>query len=103
MGLHANNSTASAGLTVAAYLQDCGIRALVIEREQRVGDVWRKRYKVRRLPTPGTSKVADNNRLFDSIHQNTVIRDRSLVSLAAGRFSKPRTSLRIIWNHMHLC
>ncbi|RHW26265.1 NAD(P)/FAD-dependent oxidoreductase [Nocardioides immobilis] len=32
------------GLTAAAYLELMGVRALVIERNDRVGDVWRKRY-----------------------------------------------------------
>lgn len=35
-----------AGLAVAACLQDAGVRTLVIESDQRIGDSWRRRHKV---------------------------------------------------------
>jgi hypothetical protein len=36
-----------AGLSIAARLQQLGVPALIIEKNDRVGDSWRKRYKVR--------------------------------------------------------
>ncbi|CAM1507628.1 Fc.00g072690.m01.CDS01 [Cosmosporella sp. VM-42] len=42
----ANNSIiGQAGLTIAARLQQLGVPTLIIERNERVGDSWRKRYK----------------------------------------------------------
>lgn len=65
-GDHANSFIATAGLTVAAYLQDFGLKALVIERDQRVGDVWRARYKVYRWPIGYT-----RNKLLTLIESST--------------------------------
>ncbi|GAA0319532.1 flavin-containing monooxygenase [Kineococcus aurantiacus] len=40
------------GLMLAARLRSLGIRSLIVERNQRVGDNWRKRYSTLALHTP---------------------------------------------------
>jgi len=35
------------GLSVAAHLQQLGVTSLIIDKNARVGDNWRNRYKVR--------------------------------------------------------
>ncbi|KZT69222.1 FAD/NAD(P)-binding domain-containing protein [Daedalea quercina L-15889] len=41
-----------AGLTCAARLKRMGLRALVVEKDERIGDVWRQRYPSLRLHSP---------------------------------------------------
>lgn len=38
--------TGQAGLETAARLGACGISCLIVERNPRIGDNWRNRYKV---------------------------------------------------------
>lgn len=45
---------AQTGLQVAARFKQMGLRSLVIERNPRIGDNWRKRYPTLTLHTPRT-------------------------------------------------
>lgn len=47
--------TGQAGLNMGARLQSLGVSCLVVDRNKRIGDNWRNRYRVRtfpRLPFP---------------------------------------------------
>lgn len=42
----ADACTGQAGLNMAARLQNLGLSCLIIDKHERVGDNWRKRYRV---------------------------------------------------------
>lgn len=49
-----------AGLMVAARFKQMGIRSIVLEKNARVGDNWRKRYPSLSLHTPKTNHACES-------------------------------------------
>jgi cation diffusion facilitator CzcD-associated flavoprotein CzcO len=45
-------TTGQAGLNMGARLQNLGLSCLIVDKHERIGDNWRKRYRVSRKTVP---------------------------------------------------